>query len=118
MKTLIIALVIGACAGLIGALCGVGGGIVMVPAFILGLGMAEKKAIATSMAIIVFTAISATLNNSRQPDLIDWKIVGLAAIGASLAAWFGADYMKTLSNDSLRKIFGIVLIAFGIRALF
>ena len=39
MRILLIGLLVGVAAGLIGALCGVGGGILMVPAFVLALGM-------------------------------------------------------------------------------
>ena len=44
MKTLVIAAFTGVIAGLLGALCGVGGGIVMVPAFVTVLGFEQKKA--------------------------------------------------------------------------
>jgi len=47
MKTLAICTIIGIAAGLLGALCGVGGGIVMVPAFVAALGFEQKKAVAT-----------------------------------------------------------------------
>ena len=56
MKILMIGLLVGAAAGLAGALCGVGGGILMVPAFVLVLGMGQKHAVATSLAIVVVTA--------------------------------------------------------------
>jgi uncharacterized membrane protein YfcA len=39
MKTLAAAVLIGLAAGLLGALCGVGGGIIMVPAFVAALGL-------------------------------------------------------------------------------
>ncbi len=38
-KIVITGLIVGICAGLVGALCGVGGGIIVVPAFVLSLGM-------------------------------------------------------------------------------
>lgn len=117
MKTLIIAAVTGVAAGLLGALCGVGGGIVMVPAFVTALGFEQKKAVATSLAVIVVIATIATLNNARQPDLIDWRAVALAAVAAALAAWFGTDLMHKLSNQYLTRIFGVVLLVFGAKML-
>ena len=117
MKTLVISSLIGVAAGLLGALCGVGGGIVMVPAFVTALGFEQKKAIATSLAIIVVVATIATLNNARQPDVIDWRIVGLAAMGAALAAWFGTDLMHKLSNQHLTRLFGVFLLVFGVKML-
>ncbi|HCC19852.1 MAG TPA: permease [Verrucomicrobiales bacterium] len=117
MKTLAICIIIGISAGLLGALCGVGGGIVMVPAFVAALGFEQKKAVATSLAVIVVIAAIATLNNSRQPGLIDWKVVVLAATAAALAAWFGTDLMLKLSNQHLTRIFGVVLLVFGVKML-
>jgi uncharacterized membrane protein YfcA len=119
MKTLVIAAFTGIIAGLLGALCGVGGGIVMVPAFVTVLGFEQKKAVATSLAVIVIIALVATLNTSlrKEPGLIDWRVVALAAVAAALAAWFGTDLMHKLSNQYLTRIFGVVLLVFGIKML-
>jgi uncharacterized membrane protein YfcA len=119
MNTLVIAAFTGVIAGLLGALCGVGGGIVMVPAFVTVLGFEQKKAVATSLAVIVIIALVATLNTSlrKEPGLIDWRVVALAAVAAALAAWFGTDLMHKLSNQYLTRIFGIVLLVFGIKML-
>lgn len=119
MNTLVIAAVTGVIAGLLGALCGVGGGIVMVPAFVTVLGFEQKKAVATSLAVIVIIALVATLNTSlrKEPGLIDWRVVTLAAVAAALAAWFGTDLMHKLSNQYLSRIFGVVLLVFGIKML-
>jgi uncharacterized membrane protein YfcA len=119
MKTILIALTVGAAAGLLGALCGVGGGIIMVPAFTAALGMEHKNAIATSLAVIVITALVATLNNARPQTVvqIDWRIVAIAATGAAVAAWWGTDLMHQLRSPILTKIFAITLITFGIKML-
>lgn len=113
MKALATALLIGLLAGLVGALCGVGGGIIMVPAFTLVLGLEQRQAVATSLVVIVVTALAATASNLREPGLVDWRLVALTAVGAALAAWFGAEWMRTLSNHTLTRIFAIALIAIG-----
>ncbi|MES2474599.1 MAG: sulfite exporter TauE/SafE family protein [Verrucomicrobiota bacterium] len=117
MKFLIPAILIGLVAGLLGALCGVGGGLVMVPAFITLLGIEHKQAVATSMAVIIVTALAATANNSRVVGLIDWKIVAAVGLASAFAAWFGSDLMRSLSNQTLTRIFGCVLVVFGVRML-
>lgn len=119
MKAAIIALTVGAAAGLLGALCGVGGGIVMVPAFTAALGMEHKNAIATSLAVIVITALVATINNARPQTIaqIDWRIVAIAAAGAAIASWWGTDLMHQLRTPILTKIFAITLIVFGVKML-
>jgi uncharacterized membrane protein YfcA len=117
MKLIIPAVLIGLTAGLLGALCGVGGGIVMVPAFVAMLGLEHKQAVATSMAVIIVTALAATLNNARANNLIDWKIVLTVGIASAVAAWFGSDLMRSLSNQTLTRVFGCVLVLFGARML-
>ncbi len=117
MKIILSALIIGVAAGLLGALCGVGGGIVMVPAFAAMLGLAHKQAVATSMAVIVVTSAAATLNNATSSKLIDWKIAAITAVVAAIAAWYGSDLMRSLSNHTLTRIFGVLLIAFGVKML-
>jgi len=117
MKVVIISLLVGSLAGLLGALCGIGGGIVMVPFFTGALNLTQKHAVATSLAVIVITAAVATVNNTSN-KLIDWRIVACAATGAALAAWFGSDLMQKLSNQHLTKIFGMTLVIFGVHMLF
>jgi len=118
MKTLITAVIIGLTAGLLGALCGVGGGILMVPAFVSILGFDQKKAVATSLVVIVIIATISSLNNHlNRPGLIDWRVVALTACAAALAAWFGTDLMHKLSSQHLTRLFGIVLLIFGTKML-
>lgn len=118
MKMLVIGSVIGIAAGLAGALCGVGGGIIMVPAFTLALGLGQKTAVATSLAVVVVSGVSGTLNHiTSKSGLIDWKLVAVTAAGAALAAWFGTDLMRTMSNQQLTRIFGILLVLVGLRML-
>ncbi len=117
MKLVILAILTGLAAGLLGALCGVGGGIVMVPAFVGLLGLEHKQAVATSMAVIIVTAIAATINNSRANNLIDWKIVAAVGLASAVTAWFGSDLMRSLGNQTLTRIFGVMLVVFGLRML-
>jgi hypothetical protein len=117
MKLLTYAILTGLAAGLLGALCGVGGGIIMVPAFVGLLGLEHKQAVATSMAVIIVTALAATLNNARANNLIDWKIVAAVGLASMVAAWIGSDLMRGLSNQTLTRVFGCLLVVFGVRML-
>ena len=117
MKTLIIALLIGLFAGVMAGLCGVGGGIVMVPAFTYLLGLEQIAAIATSMAVIVPTSILAILRFNEM-GAVQWHLFWPTAIGAVAAAWFATGWVKQLSNDQLTKIFAVLMILVGISMLF
>jgi len=119
MQTLLVPLLIGCLGGSIAALCGVGGGVVMVPAFVFLLGLEQKQAVATSLAVIAPTAIVAIARISAGPgSLVQWKLFIPTAIGACLIAYFAADWMKSLSNQNLTRLFALVLIAAGFYMLF
>ena len=107
---------IGVISGVIAALCGVGGGVVMVPAFVLLLDLPQKTAVATSLAIIIPTALMATLQNARS-GLVNWQVVLVTAISSSILAYFGAGWLKKMSNETLSQVFGVLLIVFGVRML-
>ena len=111
------AIIIGALAALLGSLLGVGGCIIMVPAFKGFLGLSMKQAIATSLAVMIVTA-SVSSFRYAQAGLVDWRIASFAAIAAVVAALLGSEIMKSLSSDSLRVAFGVFLIAVGIYMLF
>ncbi|MCB1210539.1 MAG: sulfite exporter TauE/SafE family protein, partial [Verrucomicrobiales bacterium] len=61
-------------------------------------------------------ALTATIQNTRA-GLVDWKLVAVTMVSSSVLAYFGAGWLKSMSNDSLSKIFGVVLIVFGVRML-
>jgi len=114
--TLLTCLGIGILTGIIASLCGVGGGVVMVPAFVFFLKLEQKTAVATSLAIIIPTALMATTQNARS-GLVEWRVALVTAISASIFAYFGAGWLKSMSNESLTRIFGTILVVFGLRML-
>ena len=117
MKLILIPIGIGIFAGIMAGLCGVGGGIVMVPAFTYLLGMDQKHAIATSMAVIAPTAVM-SIFRFTSAGFVDWKIFWPTAVGAVVAALFATGWVRELSNLTLTRIFAIMLIAIGISMLF
>ena len=106
MKYILAGILTGIAAGLIGALCGVGGGILMVPVFTRLLDLGQKQAVATSLAVIILTSIVATVQNLRSPTpLIHWPLFAACAAGSIVATWYGAEAMRGLRDDTLTRIF-------------
>lgn len=114
--TMIICLLIGTVSGVTSALCGVGGGIIMVPAFVGLLGLTQKHAVATSLAAIVLTALAASARNT-QNNLVDWRVAILTGLAAALTAWFASGWLKSLSNVTLTRAFAIVVLVMGAHML-
>jgi uncharacterized membrane protein YfcA len=113
IKIALIGLAIGLISGIIAALCGVGGGIFMVPLFAGLLGLNQKVALATSLAVIVPTALAASYKNASG-GLIHWPVFFATAAGASVSAFFMADKLKSFQDATLTRFFAIVVIVMGI----
>ena len=80
-STLLTCLIIGAVAGTIAALCGVGGGVIMVPCYVAFLGMDQKNAVATSLMAIIGTALVASMKNHSN-GFGDIKLAAITTVGA------------------------------------
>jgi uncharacterized membrane protein YfcA len=113
IKIALIGLAIGLVSGIIAALCGVGGGIFMVPLFAGLLGLNQKVALATSLAVIVPTALAASYKNATG-GLIHWPVFIATAAGASVSAFFMADKLKSFQDATLTRFFAVVVIVMGI----
>ncbi|MCL6474411.1 MAG: sulfite exporter TauE/SafE family protein [Firmicutes bacterium] len=76
-------------AGTLGALLGLGGGIILVPALVLVLGVPEKTAVATSLLGVIATSVVASTSHLRYRytniPLAMW-LVSAAVLGALLGS--------------------------------
>jgi uncharacterized membrane protein YfcA len=108
---------IGVLTGALAALCGVGGGLIMVPAFVFLMALDQKSAVATSLAVIIAVSLIST-GKYAAASLVKWQVVLPVVIGASLSAWFAADLLKHMSNELLARIFAVLMILVGLRMLF
>ena len=117
MQLIILAVLIGVAGGMLGALFGVGGGIIMVPALFAFTDLTFKESVATSLAIVIVTSLFGTLSNASASSLINWKLAAIAGLGAALAAYFGSGLMRQMNNETLTRLFALVMIVVGIKLL-
>jgi len=106
--TALLLVVVGISSGFLGGMLGVGGGVVVVPILVLFFGLDTRQAVGTSLVMIVFTALSATLAYQAQRR-IDWKIGIIGAFATVPGAAIGAYATKFFSSKSLAIIFGVTL---------
>jgi hypothetical protein len=111
------AAVIGLLGGVTSGLFGVGGGVVMVPAMMLLLGVDIKTAIGTSLAIIVPTAITGSAKHYFLGNL-NWKIALALAPGAMIGGYYGAKLTRLIPAEDLKRYFGAFLVLVGLRLIF
>jgi uncharacterized membrane protein YfcA len=106
---------IGAAAGVLSGLFGVGGGIVMVPALVVA-GLGQHRAQSTSLAAIVPIAIVGAILFG-QADSVNLGAAAVLAAGSLVGARVGALLMHRLSVALLARIFGVFLIVVAVTML-
>lgn len=104
---------IGLVAGLMSALFGVGGGIVIVPLLLLLCAMSLREAAATSLGAIAITALGGvTLYALRGEVRVGYAaLVGLPAIAGALG---GTALQQRLSGTVLTFAFAALLSGIGV----
>jgi uncharacterized protein len=99
---------IGLSAGLLSGLLGIGGGVIMVPAFTELLSMSLKSAIATSLVCVGIFGVPATITHAFLGD-VDWRLAVLLAIGVIPGARVGAALTIRTAERRLRQTVGVFL---------
>jgi len=106
--TIALALLLGLCAGMLAGLFGVGGGILFVPTLV-GLGLGQLDAEATSLLAILPTVAAGTWRQ-RHYGNVRWRgalVVGLASIAGVEG---GVQIATAISEGTLRRLFALLLL--------
>lgn len=104
---------IGLGAGVMSGMFGVGGGIIMVPAMVLLVGISQQRASATSLASIVPIAAVGALMFGRA-DSVDLPGALVLAVGSIIGVQIGTRLMSRVGDDRLRIGFAIFMIAIAL----
>jgi len=122
MVTLLI--LIGAFAGVLAGMLGVGGGIVLVPAFfyafsVLGYGSDSlfQICLGTSLATIIVTSLRSVAAHNKK-GAVDWEILKTWAPGIIIGAVIGVTIATSLRSTTLQGIFGILAMFVGLYMAF
>ena len=96
-------------AGLLGALTGLGGGVVVVPALALALGVDMKYAIGASLVSVIATSSGAAAAYVRE-GFSNIRIGMFLEIATTLGAILGAFLASRISTHALAIVFGLILL--------
>ncbi len=111
---------IGAIAGLASGLLGVGGGFFMVPLQVIWARRDQHRAVGTSLAAILPIALvgAATYYFGRGTPQTDLTVAFFLAVGSVLGAFLGALAARRLSDNALKVIIAILLVAVGLKEVY
>ncbi len=100
------ALIAGTATGLIAGTMGVGGGIVMVPAMVIVMGVDQHVAQGISLAVIVPTALSGAAQHFRLGN-VDLRWAAYIAAGGIVGGAVGAQFAQFIPAFGLRVLFAV-----------
>lgn len=114
---------LGALAGVMAGLFGIGGGLVIVPALIFSFelqGISEEVsahlAVGTSLATIVFTSLSSIRQHNKHQS-VRWDLFRPMTVGIVGGAILGAWTVAFMNGDLLQMVIGIFAISVGLKML-
>jgi uncharacterized protein len=89
-----------------------------VPALVYFIGFSQKTAQGTSLGLIMLpVGILGVLQYYKQGH-VDYKVVGILAIGFLAGSFFGSKIALNISQESLKKVFAVMMIIIAVKMLF
>ena len=116
-ESIMLLMTVGLAAGILSGLVGVGGGIIIVPALIFFLGFTQLQAQGTSLGLLLLPVGIFAVINYYKAGQIDLKVVGFMSIAFVAGGWIGSKIALRLDQDTVKKIFAIVLLYTAFRLL-
>jgi uncharacterized protein len=110
--------VIGLAAGILSGLFGIGGGVIIVPLLVLGLGFTIQQAAGTSLAALLLPVGLFGAIQYWQAGQVNVLNAAMLALGLLVGAYLGARLGLSLPTEVVQRAFGVLLVVVGIRFVF
>lgn len=117
MTTILILLCIGLFAGILSGMIGVGGGIIIVPALIYFMSMSQLEAQGTSLSVLLLPVGVLAVYNYYKAGYVDIQSTLIIACTFLVGGFIGSKISIGLGQDTVKKIFGFVLIAVAFKMI-
>ncbi|MGZ4863554.1 MAG: TSUP family transporter [Halobacteriota archaeon] len=117
MESLILYVLLGAVAGVLSGLLGIGGGIILVPFLVLFIGLTQHQAQGTTLILLTAPFGLLAALTYYQSGYADLKIAAFLGIGFFFGAFLGAKVATSIPDVVLEKIFGVALLLVALKML-
>jgi uncharacterized membrane protein YfcA len=105
---------VGAFAGFIGGLLGIGGGFIIAP-ILMWMGYKTKEAAATTAFVVTFSSFSGYLGHAAEGEM-NWTLTILVVIAVIIASQLGAMFMSSKAKPKwVKQLYGIVLLLIAVK---
>ena len=116
--TLLTLLAIGLFAGVASGFVGVGGGLILVPAKMVFLGLGQHAAQGTSLAMMLPPVGILAVMQYHKAGEVHWAFAAVLCITFVVGAWGGSKLSLRLSEGWVKLVFGLVMLYASVRMLF
>lgn len=110
------AAVVGLLAGTLAGMFGVGGGFLMVPLYVLWVGLDQRKSHATSLAAVLPIAVAGAIGYAVN-DQVDWNAAAALLAGSVVGAIYGVKLLGQVSLKFLQLGFAGLLYLSAMRLI-
>ena len=118
LSTILILVIIGLCAGVLSGLVGVGGGVIMVPLFVLLLGLTQHNAQGMSLAVMLPPVTFLAVYNYHKAGEVNWKLALIASAVFIIGGFLGSKLALKIDQLLLKKIFGVFMLIIAVKLIF
>ncbi|MCK3684651.1 sulfite exporter TauE/SafE family protein [Maribellus sp. YY47] len=115
---LIILVLIGLISGILSGVFGIGGAIIVIPALVFIIGLSQHEAQGTSLAFMLPPVGILAAWNYWKEGYVNWKIALILSITFVVGAYLGSHFTLNISDRTLRKLFGMLMIVMAIKLIF
>ncbi len=115
ISTALLLLAIGLIAGIAAGFVGIGGGMIIVPALVMGLGLTQHMAQGTSLAMMLPPIGILGVMNYAKAGEINLNYALLLAVTFILGAWLGSRWSLKINASIVRLIFSVFMVVAALR---
>ena len=117
VSMLLLLLAIGVVTGIMAGMLGIGGAIIMIPALVFIIGFGQQMAQGTSLAVMLPPIGIIAAYNYWKAGQVNLKVALILAVAFIIGSYFGSKIALQLPQQTLKKIFGILLLLVAARML-
>lgn len=117
-NSVIIIALLGAVAGILGGILGLGGAIIIVPALVMFMGYSQQKAQGTALVMMVLPVGALAAYQYYQKGFVDVKAALIMAAFFFIGGFFGAKVATQIPQDILKKVFAVILVGIAVKMWF
>jgi len=117
LTQVLILIVIGLFAGIVGGTLGVGGGIIIIPGLVFFFGMNQHLAQGTSLATLLAPIGLLAVINYHNEGYVNWKYAAILMVTFIAGSYFGSKWAVQLPEKLLKQIFGGMMLLAGIKMI-